>query len=201
MKPTTRYGNLKRHCTLIHGIELPPRTVGRPLKDDEKHSFGDLEEQISTVSNVQCKATTTSMRCHGSGGEDRVDDLTDREDTPTNETSMHSARSANSQDSALNFLHGELPLVHYKAAVKCLLEKHEKYDIHRLCDIVRKNYPDIPSDVTPYVVLSTNEGAMHVAKSFQVFMAYKDDELPRHKQTARKAVHSMTAWAYGVRSG
>ena len=57
---------------------------------------------------------------------DQSDDLTDQEETFTDDMTLSSIRSTTSQTGTSFFLHGELPLKHYvgmKAAVQSLLEE------------------------------------------------------------------------------
>ena len=101
-----------------------------------------------------------------------------------------------------DFLHGQLnpamaALV--TVAVQDLVESHHIYDAVNLGAAMSQNFPDLPAEVVPYVVVAAASAAQHVAHIHMMRELYMNADNAERRADAEKALTSMMSWAFGLR--
>jgi hypothetical protein len=213
-KTFPRSFNLRRHCVSVHQCPMAgPLTDVMYSPTASSSNVEPYEPQPvlqSTSLKMSCNATSLSTKTSWKETEASVfpkkhsseirDSTGVAATTSTDAIPTHP--SSKMASSVTQYLLGEIPAEQYvsiQVAASDVLERHHQYNIPELCRHVRENYPEIPSDVVPYVIMSLIEGAKHVGLTFNTYRAYRKRPQARYKESVRNVRQSMAAWAYGAR--
>jgi hypothetical protein len=92
----------------------------------------------------------------------------------------------------------EMSLVAERAATAAV-EQHRTFDLPTLADFVGKNFPQIPEEVRPYLVIGAAAGARHVAQVHYVAEAYRSAPHGEKLEIFNKMQRSLASWSLGIR--
>lgn len=85
------------------------------------------------------------------------------------------------------------------AAAGVISRSHPSYDAMTLTDFVTKNFPEIPPEARPYLVIGVAAGAQHAAIEHHYAEDHSNADVPRRKQRAEPARCALAVWSKGLR--
>ena len=155
------------------------------IKNTAKEPAASSTEIDSSVIDVSVSSQATSQSV---GGDPLVSPIAHLS------TAQHSTPT--------NFLHGRLTpemAAIVTVAVQDLVESHHIYDAVNLGAAMAQNFPDLPTEVVPYIVVAATSAAQHVAHIHMMRELYMNAENTERRKVAENALASMMSWSFGLR--
>jgi hypothetical protein len=87
------------------------------------------------------------------------------------------------------------------AAASTVVEQHDRYDLDGLCTFIAANFPTIPADARPYLVIGAAAGAQHAAQIHFLAETHEASRESGKQEIASRAKCSLSSWIIGLRRG
>jgi hypothetical protein len=84
-------------------------------------------------------------------------------------------------------------------AVRRLLERHDRYDVSSLIELLSAEFPDLPRDMRVGLVIGATSGAQKASQLHFLWSAFKEAENSDGRLLAKNAKRSLAAWNLGPR--
>ena len=112
---------------------------------------------------------------------------------PSNPMLFHPSRECRTPDvSFSNYLMAS-------AAASAAVEQHDRYNLRGLCAYVGENFPTIPVDARPYLVIGAAACAQYAAQIHFLADTHEASVEPDKQLIAARARCSLSSWAIGLR--
>jgi len=86
------------------------------------------------------------------------------------------------------------------AARATVAASHTAYDVVHLCDYIERNYPQVPAEARPFLVIGTAAGAQHVANMHFLVETFRASRDPRKREEAESAIWTNASLCFGLKT-
>ena len=214
-KPNDNEGGVKRTPTPGSEVSQLPRTSTKlsasstattPLFVDVPRTV-DTSQTSSTMINpltvdVSAPSLASSLSLGGSSTDVPSWSSGISSHPRSSPSSLITRPSTVQRGTPTDFLHGRLApamATMVTVAVQDLVESHHIYDAVNLGSAMSRNFPDIPADAVPYIVVAAASAAQHVARIHTMRELYMKSDSAERKAHAENALTSMMSWSFGLR--